>query len=122
LHDQAIPSGIAVTLQVLQVLGEMSGAAPERDLFLGTARAQLGRIGARLERSPYGMSELATAALLEELGPVTWSGSDSGPAFEHVFVFRKASTGEPQICHRGVCRMETRGAREFLTRTDRKSP
>ena len=114
LHDQAIPSGVAVTLQVLQVLGEMTDVSSERDRFLGTARTQLRRFGARLERSPYGMSELASAALLEELGPVTWSGLGSGPAFEHAFVYRKSDTTDPQLCHRGVCRREKSGAKNLL--------
>lgn len=117
VHDQAIPSGVAVTLQVLQALGEMAEDPAERERLLGVARAQLTRLGARLERSPYGMSELATATLLEELSPVTWTGSDQGPAFEHAFVFRKPGSGEPQICHRGTCRRGTRDARQGLVRS-----
>ncbi len=113
LHDQAIPSGVAVTLQVLLGLGEMVNAS-ESEQLVGVARAQLERLGGKLERSSYGMSELASAALLEKLGPVTWSGPDVGPSFQHAFVFRKPGGGVPQICHRGVCRREAQGTRDLL--------
>lgn len=112
-HDQAIPSGTSVTLESLLALGEIFA---EMD-FLKRAEDQIFSLAPHLEENPFGLGELACAALLQTIGPVCvapGSGVDFGrKLLARPHVFRQANDhggGLSTVCHRQTCLSVNSGA------------
>lgn len=99
-YDQAIPSGNAVVLECLIALREL-GEWEDTEVL----NHAMGAAGSLLLRSPHGMGELASAALLAQLGAVTVSGVGGGECSLHAHVFQKGEgvSSGIQICHRQTC-------------------
>lgn len=103
-HDQAIPSGTAVTLECLAALSEL-GISPRAADYARECEEQLARLYPLAEKSPTAWGELLSAALLWTTGPIVLAG----PAEQanrlplHAQVFRKdaerLTVCQKQACH-----------------------
>ncbi len=96
-YDQAIPSGTSVTIEVLTVLSVLldNGSTHEEK-----ADWHLYKLLSLLERSTFGMAELANAALLHLIGPITITNSQPASPF----VFLKQDSGTKTLfCHGKTC-------------------
>jgi uncharacterized protein YyaL (SSP411 family) len=94
IHDQAIPSGVAVALNVMQVFQDLKEVADQ----------QLDALTGLIEKNPFGYSELLTAILQREVGVATLT-----PGLEHALRFHPQvytlgkMEAEVVFCHREVC-------------------
>ena len=103
-------------IQALLFLGEIF---PEEKPLKGKTYSQwaegvLFRFYPQLEKSPWGMSELACTALMHYQGPIVLSGllsgSDTGASINHAHIFNKPDSapnknGEIQFCRKNTCEM-----------------
>ena len=108
VFDQAIPSGIAVSLQCLLAFAEID--AKEASEFAREGEEQLRRLFPSASLSPFGCAELLNAAILYAVGPVTVSGTGASVACVSPYVFRKAPEEDSRakegfllVCHRRAC-------------------
>jgi uncharacterized protein YyaL (SSP411 family) len=122
VFDQAIPSGISVTLECLSVLAEMDESVMAE--FSKELEKQLFRLFPQATKSPFGCSELLSAALLYRMGPAVVSGPGSEQSVTNAFVFRKPADrtqGEQLIlCHRRSCDPPYRSVSELAAAASRK--
>jgi len=109
-HDQAIPSGTAVTLECLMALTEI--VSPEQAAeYEHEVSRQLLTFVPLMERHPFGYGEYLCGALLRVLGPVTVTGAGASDLCKHPHVYRKPQNvmnGEGpglMVCHSKVCSM-----------------
>ena len=118
LYDQAIPSGNAVIIECLTALAEITGdASYERN-----ADEHLYKLYPTLEQSPFGMGELACAAMMQVMGVVVVSGERSEAVCFHPHVFQKpiasgAEAHEILVCHRKTCSLplvDVKAARKLV--------
>ncbi|MBI2711871.1 MAG: thioredoxin domain-containing protein [Bdellovibrio sp.] len=108
LFDQAIPSGTAVALSAMVVLGALS---PSKDTlhFNVSAETHLKGLFPVILGNPYGFGETLCALFLAKEGPVTVSGPGAEALCWHSHIFKgvqgvKAPGPESiQICYRQVC-------------------
>lgn len=105
LHDQAIPSGTAITLEVLWTLAEIMG----EPTYEVEATEAMEALWSQAMQSPFSAGELACAATLSLVGPIAVSGHHVSSLCENPFVFQKANSEvQPEqtsilICHRKTC-------------------
>ena len=118
LYDQAIPAGNAVVIECLTALAEITGDTHyERE-----ADEHLYKLYPTLEQSPFGMGQLACAALMQVMGPVVVSGEHSESTCFHPHVFQKpiasgAQAHEILVCHRKTCSLplvDAKAARKLV--------
>jgi uncharacterized protein YyaL (SSP411 family) len=116
IFDQAIPSGVSVTLECLSVLSEIDETVMEE--FSAELQKQLFGLISAAEKNPFGCSELLAAGLLYLVGPVVVSGPGSEAACKSPFVFRKlenlAQRSKLLVCHRKSCDAPYSGVAEMV--------
>lgn len=100
VYDQAMPSGISVALECLLTLAEIDESVVAE--FSAEAEKQLSTFQKVAEKNPFGCSELLSAMLLNEVGPIVVSGPGSEAACTLPWVFRKPGR-ELLVCHRRTC-------------------
>lgn len=96
IHDQAIPSGTAIVIQVLQFLADPA--------FENEWRQQLNRLLPLVTSNPYGFGEVLCASLLAHVGAATLEGKNSRdlPWFPYAII--KSNEGSEQlICQKQTC-------------------
>ena len=108
--DQAIPSGVGVTLGVLAVL-EMASLV-QKSTQEATAQEATRTVldenwrglEDQLEKNAFGASELLCSLLLREFSPVMMKGKIAQEWRENPFAWVESNEGPAQFCHRQVCR------------------
>jgi uncharacterized protein YyaL (SSP411 family) len=99
LFDQAVPSGLALSLEIMVALSEIYPAEPA---FADEVHRSLPSLMPLVLENPYGHGEAACAALLSALGPVAWSGP--APQHHHAHFFIKGgAAADGTYCQRGAC-------------------
>ncbi|MBL7715319.1 MAG: thioredoxin domain-containing protein [Bdellovibrionales bacterium] len=107
VHDQAIPSGTAVLLQVAAALSEIL-EDDRASRFRERTQFHTERLAGGILRRPFGSSEFLCHLLQEVMGPIAVSGPDSGELFESLgqatpFTYWKKETQKWLVCHQQAC-------------------
>ncbi|MEK6579077.1 MAG: thioredoxin domain-containing protein, partial [Bdellovibrionota bacterium] len=104
IFDQAIPSGTAVLLSVIQALNEIGYGKKEWE---SEPNLQLNRLFSAAMRNPYGCAELLSTSALLIFGVVSVSTSHPDCIIRNSIIYRKSGVenhlSEFVVCHRQTC-------------------